>query len=89
MRVTVSHDKGKEEAKRIVNDASDQILRPLLSGPLRMSDVRTQWNGSTLEFSLTASVGGAPVCAMASTLSDQGVLSWAFRGSRNSTAPLR
>ena len=24
-----------------------------------MSDVRKQWNGSTLEFSLTASVGGA------------------------------
>ena len=59
MRVTVSHDKGKEEATRIVNDAADQILRPLFSGPIRMGDVRKQWNGSTLEFSLSASVGGA------------------------------
>ena len=63
MRVTVSHDRGKEEATRIVNDAADQILRPLFSGPLRMSDVRKQWNGSTLDFSLTASLGGiaAPI----------------------------
>jgi hypothetical protein len=59
MRVTVSHDKGKDEAMRAVNDAADQILRPLFSGPLKMSNVRKQWNGSTLEFSLTAGVGGA------------------------------
>jgi hypothetical protein len=59
MRVTVSHDKGKEEATRIVNQATDQILRPLFAGPLQMSDVRKQWNGSTLDFSLTASVSAA------------------------------
>jgi hypothetical protein len=59
MRVTVSHDKGKEEAMRIVNGATDQILRPMLSGPLKMSDVRKEWNGSTLNFSVMASVRGA------------------------------
>ena len=59
MRITVSHDKGKDEAIRIVNDAADQMLRPLFSGPLRMSNVRKQWNGSTLDFSLSAGVGGA------------------------------
>ena len=61
MRVTVSHDKGTEEAKRIVNDAADQILRPLFSGPLQMSNVQKQWNGSTLDFSLTAGVGAIAV----------------------------
>ena len=59
MRITVSHDKGKQEAMRIVDGAAEQVLGGMFSGALRMSDVQKRWNGSTLEFSLTA--GLSPV----------------------------
>ena len=57
MRITVSHNKGQKEAMRIVGDATDQILRPVFSGPIRMSDVRKTWDGPRLSFSLRAGVG--------------------------------
>jgi hypothetical protein len=44
---------------RAVNDATDQVLRPIFAGPLRMSEVRKQWRGDTLEFSVTAGLIGA------------------------------
>ena len=61
MRITVSHNKGKEEAMRIVDTATDQVLRPIFSGPIRMSDVQKQWNGSRLTFSLKAGLGAVRV----------------------------
>ena len=42
---------------RIVDTATDQVLRPIFSGPIRMSDVQKQWNGSRLTFSLKAELG--------------------------------
>lgn len=57
MRITISHNKSKQEAMRVVNDATDQVLRPLFSGPITMSDVQKQWNGSQLNFSLAAGMG--------------------------------
>src|SRR5438445_13372046 len=57
MRITVSHNKGKEEAIRIVDSATDQVLGPIFSGLLRMSDVQKQWQGSRLNFSLNAGTG--------------------------------
>lgn len=61
MRITVSHNKGKEEAVRIVDTATDVILRPIFSGPIQMSDVEKHWNGSRLTFSLKAGRGIARV----------------------------
>jgi hypothetical protein len=54
MRITVSHNKGKEEAMRVVDQATDQMLHPLFSGILHMSEFRKQWDGSRLIFSLMA-----------------------------------
>jgi len=59
MRITVSHDKGKAEAMRAVDTATDQVLRPIFSGPLKMSDVQKQWKDSTMDFSLMAGLGAA------------------------------
>src|SRR5215210_1569939 len=59
MRITVSHEKGKAEAMRAVDSATDQVLRPIFSGPLKMSEVHKEWNGSKLAFSLTAGLGAA------------------------------
>jgi hypothetical protein len=61
MRITVSHNKGKEEAMRIVNTATDTVLRPMFSGPIQMTDVQKQWQGSRLLFSLMAGMGIARV----------------------------
>lgn len=52
MRVTVSHNKGKQEAMRIVDGALDRILRPDLLFQIPMTDVARNWDGSTLHFSL-------------------------------------
>jgi hypothetical protein len=61
MRITVSHNKGKQEAIRIVDGAVDQALGPMFSGALRMSNVQKRWNGSTMEFSLTAGLSAVRV----------------------------
>ena len=61
MRITVSHDKGKQEAMRSVNGAADQVLGGIFTGPLHMSDVHKHWNGSTMEFSLTAGMSAIRV----------------------------
>lgn len=61
MRITVSHNKGKEEAMRIVDTATDTVLRPMFSGPIQMTDVHKQWQGSKLLFSLMAGMGIARV----------------------------
>jgi hypothetical protein len=57
MRVTVSHNKGKEEAMRIVESATDQVLRPIFSGPIQMTGIQKRWDGSRLTFSLYAGMG--------------------------------
>lgn len=71
MRITVSHDKGKQEAMRIVNGAADQVLRPIFTGPLQMSDVQKCWNGSTMEFSLTAGLSAVRVPIKGSILVEE------------------
>jgi len=58
MRITVSHNKGKEEAMRLVDSATDTVLRPMFSGALQMTDVQKYWSGSRLIFSLMAGLGG-------------------------------
>ena len=61
MRITVSHNKGKEEAMRLVDSATDTVLRPMFSGPIQMTDVQKHWSGSRLIFSLMAGMGIARV----------------------------
>ena len=61
MRITVSHNKTKEEAMRAVDQATDQILHPLFSGLLHMSDFQKQWDGSRLLFSLMAGLAAVRV----------------------------
>jgi hypothetical protein len=54
MRITVSHNKGKEEAMRAIDEATDQILHPMFSGILHMSNFQKHWDGPRLVFSLMA-----------------------------------
>jgi hypothetical protein len=56
MRVTVSHNKPKEEVVRAV----DRSFTTLFQGtglPLKLASHEKSWNGSTMSFSLTAKLG--------------------------------
>ena len=46
---------------RIVETATDTVLRPMFSGPIQMTDVKKQWSGPRLNFSLMAGRGIARV----------------------------
>lgn len=57
MRVTVSHNKGLEGAKQLVNQSADQVLASTATGPVTIKDVEKRWDGSTMHFSLTGKMG--------------------------------
>ena len=57
MRITVSHNKPKEEIKQAVDRSFDDLLRGIGSVPLRLVNEQRSWSGSTLSFSLTAKMG--------------------------------
>lgn len=46
---------------RLVDSATDAVLRPMFSGAIRMTDVQKHWSGSRLIFSLMAGLGGVPL----------------------------
>jgi putative polyhydroxyalkanoic acid system protein len=56
MRVSISHNKTKQEVMRIVNDATGQVFGAgATGGLLHVSNVEKSWSGSIMTFSLTAS----------------------------------
>jgi hypothetical protein len=57
MRITVSHNKPKEEIKQAVDRSFDDLLRNIGALPLRIANEQRSWSGSTLTFSLTAKMG--------------------------------
>ncbi len=58
MRVTVSHDKGREEAKRRVDQGVDKLFQTGPGGgPVEVRDQQKSWNGDTMTFSLTVKMG--------------------------------
>jgi hypothetical protein len=63
MRVTVSHNKGIEGAKKIVNDSADQLLASASVAPVQVTDVHRHWEGSNMDFAFTGRMGifSAPI----------------------------
>jgi hypothetical protein len=57
VRVTVSHDKPKEEVMRAVDRSFDEIFRGVGAIPLQFVDEKRTWQGSTLQFSMSAKMG--------------------------------
>ena len=57
MRITVSHNKSIEDAKRKVEFTVEQLTTIKLPVAVEVSHVEKQWNGSTLEFSFNAAMG--------------------------------
>lgn len=56
MRVTVSHNRSKEEVVRTVDRSFDDLFQGL-DLPVRLTQQQKSWQGSTLTFSLTAKMG--------------------------------
>jgi hypothetical protein len=63
MRVTVSHNKPKEEVMRSVDRSLDDVFRGMAGIPLQFVDEKRSWRGSTLTFSVSAKMGimSAPI----------------------------
>jgi hypothetical protein len=70
MRVTVSHNKGLEGARKLVNDSADNIVTSAATGPVQVTDIVKRWQGNTMDFSFIARMGiftapikGQVICA--------------------------
>ena len=57
MRITVSHNKPKQEVIRAVDRSFNDLFRSIPMIPLQLVNERREWNGSTLTFSFDAKMG--------------------------------
>jgi hypothetical protein len=57
MRITVSHNKPKEEVIQAVDRSFDDLFRGSSIVPLQIVNEQKEWRGSTLVFSFAAKVG--------------------------------
>ncbi len=57
MRVTVSHNKSKEEVKRAVDLSFDDLFRGVAGFPIALAEEKRSWSGDVLSFSFVAKVG--------------------------------
>ena len=54
MRITVSHDRPKEELKRAVDRSLDDLFRGIVVLPVQLLEQRKNWEGDRLAFSFVA-----------------------------------
>jgi len=57
MKVTVAHNKGREEAKRRIDHGLNQLLNGMAGGPIEIRDQQKSWNGDVMTFSITGKMG--------------------------------
>jgi Putative polyhydroxyalkanoic acid system protein (PHA_gran_rgn) len=57
LRITVSHNKSKEEIIRSLDRVFDDLFRGIPSLPIQVVHEQRSWQGSTLTFSLSAKMG--------------------------------
>lgn len=57
MRITVLHNRSKEEVKQSVDRSFNDLFEGIVALPLRFVEERRTWQGNTLVFSLTAKMG--------------------------------
>ena len=57
MRITVTHNKSKQEVIQRVNDSVDEFFRGVPLPGFQVTGQRKSWNGDTLDFAFTAKVG--------------------------------
>jgi hypothetical protein len=57
MRVTVTHNKGLQGAKKLVNDSVTQLFEGPGAAPIQIVDQQNRWEGDTMHFSFTGKMG--------------------------------
>jgi len=57
MRITVSHNRSKEEVIRSVDHSFNDLFQGIGALPVRLVQEHKSWQGSTLTFALTAKMG--------------------------------
>ena len=57
MRVTISHNRPKEEVVRTVERSFDDLFKGVGVLPVQLVQEHRSWQGSTLTFALTAKMG--------------------------------
>ena len=57
MRVTVSHNRGKEEIMRSVDRSFDDLFKGFGNVPIQIVNESRKWSGSRLYFSFDAKIG--------------------------------
>ena len=57
MRITVSHTKSKDAVIRSVDRSFDDLFRGVTTLPIRFVEERRSWQGSTLNFIISAKMG--------------------------------
>jgi hypothetical protein len=57
VRITVSHDRSREEVKEAVDRSFDDMLKAILILPIQLIQMHRAWQGNTLTFSLVARKG--------------------------------
>lgn len=57
MRITVSHNRSKEEVMQSVDRSFNELFQGIVILPLKFVEEQRSWQGSTLTFSLTAKMG--------------------------------
>lgn len=57
MRITVSHTRPKEEVMKAIDRSFDDLFRNIGMVPLQFVDERRNWQGSMLNFSISAKMG--------------------------------
>ena len=57
MRITVLHNRSKEEVKQSVDRSFNDLFEGIVVLPLRLVEEQKTWQGNTLIFSLTAKMG--------------------------------
>jgi Putative polyhydroxyalkanoic acid system protein (PHA_gran_rgn) len=57
VKITVSHERTKEEAKQAVNRSLDDVFKSIVNLPVELLQEQRIWEGDTLKFSLVAKMG--------------------------------
>ncbi len=57
MRITVSHTKSKDAVIRSVDRSFDDLFRGVSTVPIQFVEERRSWQGSTLNFLISAKMG--------------------------------
>ena len=57
MRVTVTHNKGLQGAKKLVDDSASQLFQGAAGAPVQIVDQQKRWEGDTMHYSFTGKMG--------------------------------